>query len=170
MEKLARLSYICNGSVYISINDHRSLGETVKEYIDRMELIKNWKKAYEIGMDVYEKMVNTNFMIELEFYPHASSAYRHTVYHYDLELALDVALNIISKIEFEYAIKEDVLAYGIAYWAIVVGNKFRVPKDEVRIKRNGELYFRKEGIMVDIPVNEVKIDGHGAIADKYLFD
>ena len=48
----------------------------------------------DISKEVYEKMIELNTIIELQFYPDTPIG-SYKIYHYDLEMAIDEALTII---------------------------------------------------------------------------
>ena len=52
------------------------------------------KDKDDIESDVLNKMIETNTMIELQFYPDTPIGF-YKIYHYDLEQAIDIALNSI---------------------------------------------------------------------------
>lgn len=91
MSKLNKLIGLCKCSVSIEANEHKNDNQTTKEYLE--------DKAYpieDIETEVLEKIYETNTLIELCFYPNTPMGF-YTVYHYDLEAAIDEALDIINK-------------------------------------------------------------------------
>jgi hypothetical protein len=88
-DKLNKLIQKCKCGVYIAINSHRDYYETVEQHF-KQNLI-NQEELEGIDNDIYEKMKETNTMIELQYYPHTPIGF-YKVYHYDLEMAIDEAL------------------------------------------------------------------------------
>tara|TARA_R110002050_G_scaffold89012_3_gene187527 strand:- start:7338 stop:7622 length:285 start_codon:yes stop_codon:yes gene_type:complete len=93
MEKLERLLSKCNSAVYLTVNEHKNCYETAKEALEQ-------KKCLECPPDIEEKirevMIDNNTIIHLQFYPHTPIG-SYSIYHYDLEMALDEALNIMEQ-------------------------------------------------------------------------
>ena len=74
----------------MSTNGHRELDETVTQYI-HPDFLKKIRK------DVLAKMVEKNTIIELRCYPLSPVCF-FKVYHYDLEMAVDEALNHLTMV------------------------------------------------------------------------
>jgi len=83
-EKIKKLVEACSASVEISFNLHRSVYQSVEQYLNVDAAIP----------DVIDVMVGRDFIIEIQFYPDTPVGF-HVVYHYDLDAALDEALTII---------------------------------------------------------------------------
>jgi len=89
LEKLSKLLQNCKCGIYLHINVHRNYYETVEQYFRDNPRIE--KDLDNIDSDVYEKMKETNTIIELQYYPNTPIRF-YKVYHYDLEKAIDEAL------------------------------------------------------------------------------
>lgn len=89
MEKLYKLIQMCKCGVHLRINLHRDYYETVEEHFNSNPINKEYLE--DIDVDVYEKMKETNTIIELQYYPNTPIG-SYIVYHYDLEMAIDNAL------------------------------------------------------------------------------
>lgn len=91
MEKLQKLLDICKCGVYLTVNEHRSCYETAEEALDK-------KKCLECPPDIEEKiravMIDKNIIIHLQFYPDTPIG-SYSIYHHDLDMALDEALRIL---------------------------------------------------------------------------
>jgi hypothetical protein len=87
--KLFTLINRCKNSITIEINDHRDVYETVDTYIPI-------ETHFDIEPEIFNKMMATDSFIRIQFYPDTAVAF-YTVYHYDLDLALDQCLEIIKK-------------------------------------------------------------------------
>lgn len=91
MEKLIELITKCKASVTITVNDHRNYYETVKEKFNE-EPDAGFRD--EIDDDVFNKMVETDTVIEIQLYPDTPVGF-YRVYHYDIEKAIDLALSVL---------------------------------------------------------------------------
>jgi len=91
MEKLNELIKLSKCGIYLNINTHRDSYETVEQYFE--DIIR--KEDFEdIPSDLLDKMKELDTIIELQFYPDSPVGF-YTVYHYDLESAIDIALETI---------------------------------------------------------------------------
>jgi uncharacterized FlaG/YvyC family protein len=92
MKKLNKLIQRCKAGIYLTINSHRDYYETVEQHFE-----SNPKKEdlEDISKDVYEKMKETNTIIELQYYPDTPIGF-YKIYHYDLEMAIDEALSSLN--------------------------------------------------------------------------
>lgn len=85
MEKLNKLIKLCKCGVHVSINQHRDYYETVESYfLDNPHLEG-------IDKDVYHKMIELNTVVEIQYYPRTPVCFE-VVYHYDLETAINEAI------------------------------------------------------------------------------
>ena len=89
MEKLQELIKRTKCSLSISINDHRNYYETIDEFI-------TGEDREEINDEVFSKMVELNTCIRLQIYPNTPVGF-YVIHHYDLEAAIDIALNEIKE-------------------------------------------------------------------------
>ena len=93
MEKLNKLIQRCKCGVYLTVNLHRDYYETVEQHFKSNPI--NEEDLEDIDKDVYEKMKETNTIIELQYYPDTPIGF-YKVYHYDLEMAIDEALSSLN--------------------------------------------------------------------------
>lgn len=93
MEKLQELINKCKAEIIININPHTSGYQTIDEYkkylIDSLAI-----EDGDIDGKIYEKMKELNSFISIQFYPDSPVGY-YTIYHYDIEKAIDEALTIV---------------------------------------------------------------------------
>lgn len=88
MGKLKELMYKCASTVEVRCNPHRSYYDTIREYIgDDID---------EVEDVILNEMLKTDTLICIQFYPHSSVGF-HTVYHYDIDKAIDKALAILNE-------------------------------------------------------------------------
>ena len=85
-ELINRILSKCKFSVSIEVNQHRDYCETVEKHLeDRYswgnETLEEGIKG--IGEEVYEKMVETNTIIDVQVYPRTAVGF-YRVFHYDL--------------------------------------------------------------------------------------
>ncbi len=93
MEKLKELISKCKSSVYLTVNNHKTDYCSVEDYFKNYI---NGEYLEDIEDEVFNKMVETDTIIDLHFYPHSSVGFTK-VFHYDLELALDEALESLKE-------------------------------------------------------------------------
>jgi hypothetical protein len=81
----------CKCGVFLTVNEHRDLYQTA-EY--RLNEIRKWDEdgINDIPPAVLEKMIETDTIIELQFYPDTPIG-SYKIYHYDLQLALEEAMS-----------------------------------------------------------------------------
>ena len=91
MDKLKILIDECACSVALEINEHKDCYQSVEEYLDIMESCK----GFEINDDIKSIMIETNTIITLQFYPKTPVSF-YSICHYDLDKALDEALEALS--------------------------------------------------------------------------
>jgi len=87
MKKLNNLIKSCKAGIHLTINAHKDYYESVDDNID-----DDFKK--ELELNVLNRMKELDTIIELQFYPDTPVGF-YRIYHYDLELAIDEALNIL---------------------------------------------------------------------------
>ena len=90
MEKLKQLVSKCKASVEISINTHKDYYESVAKHVAKERVDK----------DILDVMIAKDTVIAVSFYPDTPIGF-YTVYHYDIDLAMDAALNILKELELE---------------------------------------------------------------------
>lgn len=91
MKKLIEFISQCNASISININYHKDMGLCVKNYLTTQISTDDLN---DISDEVKLKMIETDTIIELEFFAHPLIGYC-TIHHYDLEMALDDALKCL---------------------------------------------------------------------------
>lgn len=85
-EKIKLLYSTCKAGVSISINEHRNYYETIEENLrDKLD---------DINPEVLSKIKELDTLIEIQFYPDTPIGF-YLVHHYDLELGIDEALEIL---------------------------------------------------------------------------
>lgn len=91
-DKIEQLVSSCKGSVSITFNDNTTNYESVEECLntDFTGLYKD------LDEEVKAEMIKRNRMVEVHFYPNTPVGFYH-VTHYDLEMAIDQALEILEK-------------------------------------------------------------------------
>ena len=92
MDKLKELLTRCKCGVFLIVNEHRDYYQTVEQ---RLEEVAGYECPPEIAPEVRAAMIATDTMIDLQFYPDTPiGSYR--IVHYDLDAALDEALNCLT--------------------------------------------------------------------------
>ncbi len=92
MDKLLKLKEFCKCGIFLTINQHRDYYESVETYMGNQQDTADLKK------EILQKMIEKNIIIELQFYPHTPIG-SYSIYHYDIEAALDIALEILEEIK-----------------------------------------------------------------------
>lgn len=85
MKNLNKLISLCKGGVYLSVNEHKNIYESAKEYLMRDQDIQD------VHHEVFEKMVEFDCVVELQYYPNTPVGFNR-VYHYDVGAAIEEAL------------------------------------------------------------------------------
>ena len=85
MDKLKELLSRCKCGVYVSVNEHRDMYESVEDHLSHRDI-------EDVESDVFKKMIETNTIIHIQYYPDTPIGF-YSVYHYDLNMALDEALD-----------------------------------------------------------------------------
>ncbi len=88
MNELIELFNKCKGSVTIEHNPHKDYYSTVVDYI-------RGDAKQEVDEVVLAKMIDLDTIIAITFYPDTPVGF-YTVLHYDLNLAVKEALNIVN--------------------------------------------------------------------------
>jgi hypothetical protein len=86
MDKVQELISLCKNSIGIHVNEHRDFYESVDEYLK--------KDVDKIPADILNEMIQMDTVIYIHVYPRNAISF-FSVYHYDLESALDIILNSI---------------------------------------------------------------------------
>lgn len=87
-DKLKELISRCKAGVNIEVNEHRNYYETAKVYIEQLD---ERGPIHEVNPAIMRKMIETDTIINIHFYPRTPVGF-YSVYHYDLDAALDEAL------------------------------------------------------------------------------
>jgi hypothetical protein len=90
-DKLLKLINFCKCSVYVEVNDHKSFYESVENYLEERHL----ECLNETDKDVLDKIYETDNLVYIQFYPNTPIGF-YSILHYDLDKALDLALEIIN--------------------------------------------------------------------------
>ena len=89
MEKLQNLINKTKCGVCIEINEHRNYYETVEQHLASYEVT-------DISCNILNKMVELDTCIRIQVYPNTPIGFI-TIYHYDIEQAIDVVLKEIEE-------------------------------------------------------------------------
>ena len=92
MNKLNKLLENCKCGVFLTVNQHRDYYETAEESLLEAQ---GHECPPDIADDVREIMEKTNTIVELQFYPNTPIG-SYSIYHYDVEQALDEALTVLN--------------------------------------------------------------------------
>lgn len=90
MDKLKELLMKCECGVFIEVNQHRDYYQTAEQAI--LEDIE--RDGEKLDDDVKAKMIELNTIVMIQFYPHTPIGH-YVVYHYDIDKALDLALECL---------------------------------------------------------------------------
>jgi hypothetical protein len=93
MDKLKRLMSLCKCGVFVEVNHHRNYYETAEQYLSNYEERDEEPCA---EPEIREKMIKDDTVIEIQFYDRTPVSF-YKVYHYDLDMALDEALECLEK-------------------------------------------------------------------------
>ncbi len=85
MKKLQDLIKNTKCSISINVNHHRDFYETIEQYIKPND-------REDISDDVWAKMIELDTCVRLQVYPNTPIGF-YVVYHYDVEMAIDIALS-----------------------------------------------------------------------------
>lgn len=91
-EKLKEIMRRCRCGVHLSVNDHRDIYQTVRKTLDDLACCNNDEPVVE--PDVLAVMVARDTIVDLQFYPDTPVG-SYSIYHYDLDAALDRAIDIL---------------------------------------------------------------------------
>ncbi len=89
MEKLKELISSCKSEIEISINHHKGSYSTVDKWISEED-------QQDIDPDVFLEMIRRDTIIRIQFYPDSPVGF-YVVYHYDIDKALELALQDINE-------------------------------------------------------------------------
>ena len=88
MDKLKTLLARCKCGVFLTVNQHRDYYQSAS---DKMEELDCRECPPQVAADVRATMIERDTIIELQFYPDTPIG-SYSIYHYDLDAALDQAL------------------------------------------------------------------------------
>lgn len=91
--KLSQLCEKCKCGIFVTINEHRDYYKTVEETLFELG---GMECPPEIEEDVRTEMVRKDTIVNVQFYPDTPIG-SYDIYHWDLETALDIALEILNK-------------------------------------------------------------------------
>lgn len=91
IDKLKDLMSRCKCGVYVTVNAHRDVYESVEVFLSDMSS-QGDHEALEIDPEVKAKMIETNTVVQVQFYPNTPISF-YVIRHYDLDAALDEALS-----------------------------------------------------------------------------
>jgi len=103
MNKLKGLLSRCKCGVFISVNEHRDYYETVEQ---KLEEISCLECPPEITDEIREKMISNDTVIHIQFYPDTPIG-SYSIYHYDIDMAIDEALACLVVAHYNTALKGD---------------------------------------------------------------
>ena len=93
IDKLKQLLANCKCGVFLTINEHRDYYDTAEDAINEA---KTQECPPEIEPSVAERMIETNTVIRLQFYPDTPIG-SYEIWHYDIDAALDAALSCFNR-------------------------------------------------------------------------
>lgn len=90
MDKLKELMSRCKCGVFLHVNEHRDYYQKVEDYLEDIQARQS-ESPLEIAANIRAKMIELDYIIDLQFYPDTPIG-SYSIYHYDLDMALDEAL------------------------------------------------------------------------------
>lgn len=84
---MKRIMEMCKCGVHLTINNHRDYYQKIEEFVS--------EHSVEADDGVIEKIIETDTIVELQFYPHTPIGF-YIVHHYDIDLAIAEALEILN--------------------------------------------------------------------------
>ena len=88
MDKLKELLSRCKCGVFVVVNEHRDYYQSAEQRLEELSL---FECPSVITDEVRAKMVELDTIIDVQFYPDTPIS-SYSIYHYDLDAALDEAL------------------------------------------------------------------------------
>ena len=92
MDKLKELISRCECGVYVQVNAHRDVYQTVAQWFE--DQASCGFPLGNIPPEVCAEMVRLDTMVEVQFYPDTPVGF-YNVVHFDLDAALDAALALL---------------------------------------------------------------------------
>jgi hypothetical protein len=93
MEKLKDLLARCKCGVFLTVNEHRDYYQTAKEALEKAQ---HHECPPEIEPSVLAKMIDTDTIIRLQFYPDTPIG-SYDIWHHDIDAALSAALGCLAQ-------------------------------------------------------------------------
>lgn len=93
MDKLKELMSLCKCGVHITVNEHRDYYDTAAQ---KLENAASNDSPPEIEDSVRAKMIETDTIVVIHFYPDTPVGY-FEIWHHDIEAALDEALECFAE-------------------------------------------------------------------------
>jgi hypothetical protein len=90
VDKLTTLQARCKCGIYLTINEHRDMYQTVEEAFEEHQ---NRGEPIDVDDDIKQQMIATNTMVRLQCYPDTPIGF-YQVWHYAVDGALTEALAI----------------------------------------------------------------------------
>lgn len=97
VDKLSKLLQRCKCGVFLIVNEHRDSYQTAAEFLKELK-DRDQIQDGDIAEDVLKAMVETDTIVSLQFYPDTPIR-SYSIYHHDLNSALDEALACLDKQE-----------------------------------------------------------------------
>lgn len=91
MDKLQKLLGKCKCGFHLTVNQHRDYYQTAEEALKEKE---GYECPPEIEPEVRQAMIDKNIIVDLQVYPDTPIG-SYNIYHYDLEAAIDEALECL---------------------------------------------------------------------------
>lgn len=92
MKKIAQR---CKAGVYLRINEHKDRYKSAFDYIEELRAIGAIEDEDDVEEEILNIMIKTDSIVELTFYPETPIG-SYTVYHYDVDLAIEQAHKILN--------------------------------------------------------------------------
>lgn len=89
MNKLQELKNRCKCGVYIEINPHKDVYESVEKNIFEDD-------KEDIEEEILKEMIKRDTIVRIQFYPNTPVGC-YVIYHYDIEKGLDYAIKILNE-------------------------------------------------------------------------
>lgn len=86
MKRFKELMSLCEGSVMIEINAHKDYYDSVENHFRGV--------SQRVGQSILDVMIERDTIVHIQAYPHSPIA-SYSVYHYDLDVALDEILELV---------------------------------------------------------------------------
>lgn len=90
MNKLQKLIDLCSCGVYVQVDEHKDYYQSVWQFLEDRGAIDDTPP------ELLNSMMLNDTIVCVTFYPDTPVGF-YTVYNYDLDKALDVALNILEE-------------------------------------------------------------------------